>query len=289
MYADWITLKGVALAARHGVFAFEKARAQEFLVDISYQVITAGAIAADEIKQSISYADVAECARKIMGGESVNLIETLAHRIALEVLNLGARQVKVTVHKPQAPLEIEFQDVYVEVERQAEILRPAPRRYVIALGANLGDPARTLQQAMCELEKIADIKKCSSFYRTAPLLAPGQTPQPPYINAVLEAEFLTSPLEVLHKLQELEACFGRTRTERWGARLLDLDIITAGDITSNDPELQLPHPRAAQRRFVLEPWAEISPHAQLGGVPIVDLLAKVAAQEVEICRPQQEK
>ncbi|PTK34779.1 2-amino-4-hydroxy-6-hydroxymethyldihydropteridine diphosphokinase, partial [Staphylococcus hominis] len=81
-----------------------------------------------------------------------------------------------------------------------------------------------------------------------------------------------APLDVLHSLQEIEWKHGRERKEHWGARTLDLDIIAVDGVASSDPELTLPHPRAALRRFVLEPWLSIEPDAELYGVALTQLI-----------------
>lgn len=135
---------------------------------------------------------------------------------------------------------------------------------VVALGANLGDPAETLRSAAREIREIPglSITGTSPIYRTAPV---GGPEQPDYLNAVMVGRWSGSPLELLHALQKIENAFGRTREIRWGPRTLDLDVIAVGDVLSDDAELTLPHPRAWERAFVLVPWLDADPDAVLVG------------------------
>jgi 2-amino-4-hydroxy-6-hydroxymethyldihydropteridine diphosphokinase len=99
-------------------------------------------------------------------------------------------------------------------------------------------------------------------YETAPV---GGPEQPNYLNAVLAARVNVPARDLLDRLHEIEAAAGRVREVRWGARTLDLDIIAYDSVTSDDPVLTLPHPRAAWRTFVLAPWHDLDPSAQLPG------------------------
>ena len=135
---------------------------------------------------------------------------------------------------------------------------------VIALGANLGERVATLQGAvdtLCSLPDF-DVSAVSSVYETDPV---GGPEQPEYANAVLLAHTSLAPIELLRRLQGIEAASGRTRDVRWGPRTLDLDIIDLDGQVSDDPELTLPHPRAHLRGFVIIPWLEVDPEAVLPG------------------------
>ncbi len=135
---------------------------------------------------------------------------------------------------------------------------------VIALGANLGERVATLQVAvdtLCSLPDF-DVSAVSSVYETDPV---GGPEQPEYANAVLLAHTSLAPIELLRRLQGIEAASGRTRDVRWGPRTLDLDIIDLDGQVSDDPELTLPHPRAHLRGFVIIPWLEVDPEAVLPG------------------------
>lgn len=146
-------------------------------------------------------------------------------------------------------------------------------RYVIAVGANMGDASAIVDQTLDVLAQRLDgeLLGRSSLYRTAPV---GGVEQSDFINAVAIVDTALGPHEVLDRLQALEQQAGRERIVRWGPRTLDLDVIAAGDLVSDDPELTLPHPRAHERAFVLIPWLEIDPSAAIPGVGSVrDLVA----------------
>jgi 2-amino-4-hydroxy-6-hydroxymethyldihydropteridine diphosphokinase len=127
----------------------------------------------------------------------------------------------------------------------------------IALGANLGDAARTVQLAIAKLGSIAHTRlvRASSLYQSAPIDSTG----PDYINAVAEVlTYLPAPL-LLEQLQMQEQAAGRQRPYANAPRTLDLDLLLYGDATVQSPALTLPHPRMGQRAFVLQPLAEIAP------------------------------
>lgn len=135
---------------------------------------------------------------------------------------------------------------------------------VIALGSNLSDRLGTLQAGVDAIAKLpgVSVTGVSPVYETAPV---GGPEQPNYLNAVLAARVNAPARDLLDRLHEIEAAAGRVREVRWGARTLDLDIIAYGSEVSDDPVLTLPHPRAASRAFVLAPWHDLDPSAQLPG------------------------
>jgi len=144
---------------------------------------------------------------------------------------------------------------------------------VLSAGANLGDRLGTLQgcvQAIAGLPD-TDVLAISPVYETTPV---GGPPQPDYLNAVLLIQTGLPPRDLLEAIGGIEARFGRVRAERFGPRTLDIDIISYAGQVSDDPELTLPHPRAHERAFVLAPWHDIDPGAELPGRgPIEQLLA----------------
>jgi 2-amino-4-hydroxy-6-hydroxymethyldihydropteridine diphosphokinase len=149
------------------------------------------------------------------------------------------------------------------------------RRAVLALGSNLGDRGDILQGGVDAIAGIEGVQLTgvSPVYETVPV---GGPPQPDYLNAVVLADVTIPARELLEELHEIEAVFDRVRLVRWGARTLDIDIITVGGERSDDPDLTLPHPRAHERAFVLAPWHDVDPDAVLPGHgPVADLLARV--------------
>lgn len=146
---------------------------------------------------------------------------------------------------------------------------------VLALGANLGDAQQTLRDAITDLDRISglEITEVSPLARTA---AVGGPDQPDFLNTVLLARTRLSARDLLHACQAVEQAHGRVRDERWGPRTLDVDLIVYGTLTAVADDLELPHPRAHERAFVLEPWSQIDPDAVLpglGGGPVAALAA----------------
>jgi len=131
---------------------------------------------------------------------------------------------------------------------------------VIAIGSNIGDTKANLDLALKMLREATDVKQVSSYYSTKPV---GYIDQPDFLNAVCIIETELPAMALLAMLQGIEKVMGRERKIKWGPRTIDLDIIQYGDLISKAEELTLPHPRAHERKFVLEPWHEIEPDAIL--------------------------
>ncbi len=274
---DRIELLGVRAFGHHGVLDHEKRDGQEFVVDVVMDLDLRPAGRSDDLDDTVSYAEVAADGGALVGGEPLDLIETLAERVAAGVLRRPRVEgVEVTVHKPQAPVGVPFGDVRVRVVRT----RCTP--VVIALGSNLGDPQSTLRGALDRLAaRGVHVDAESARYRTAPV---GGPEQPDYVNAVVTATTHLSPWSLLAALHEVEADLGRVRTVRWGPRTVDLDLIQYGDprdgsdVVLGTQVLTLPHPRAHERAFVLVPWLDADPAATLrvDGVvrPVTELVGE---------------
>ena len=150
-----------------------------------------------------------------------------------------------------------------------------PVRAIVALGANLGDRAATLEAALTDLRRLplVDEVRASGAVESVAVKPEGPDAEAPaYLNAVAVVTTRLAPSVLLAFLQAIERRHGRERRERWGDRTLDLDLIAYGDVVSRDPVLTLPHPRAAERDFVLVPWLSIDPDAVLPGSGRVDAL-----------------
>jgi 2-amino-4-hydroxy-6-hydroxymethyldihydropteridine diphosphokinase len=153
-------------------------------------------------------------------------------------------------------------------------------RVVIALGSNLGDRLDYLQSG---LDGLFDTPRLvflavSPVYETTPV---GGPEQPDYLNAVAIGGTTLPARAVLERCHSLEDAFGRVRGERWGPRTLDLDLIVYGDEVSDSPGLTLPHPRAHERAFVLAPWHDADPDAELPGQgKVADLLTALGTTGV---------
>lgn len=146
---------------------------------------------------------------------------------------------------------------------------------VVALGANLGDRKATLEAAVKDLARlslVAEVRVATPIESVAVKPEGPDEQAPAYLNSVAIVTTRLAPSVLLEYLHRIEARHGRERRERWGDRTLDLDLISYADVQSANPTLTLPHPRAAEREFVLAPWLAIDPDAELPGVGRVDVL-----------------
>jgi 2-amino-4-hydroxy-6-hydroxymethyldihydropteridine diphosphokinase len=137
---------------------------------------------------------------------------------------------------------------------------------VLALGSNLGDRRANLRAALRGLEVAGvHLQRASSLYETAPMY---QADQPAFLNAVIQVETALWPEDLLRASQEIERLVGRQPRERFGPREIDVDILLYGDERRDSPELTIPHPRMAERPFVLVPLAELRGDPVSGLMPI---------------------
>ena len=143
------------------------------------------------------------------------------------------------------------------------------RRAVLALGSNQGDRLATLQGAVDALAATPGLTvvAVSPVYETDPV---GGPEQPDYLNAVVLVEGDLLPRALLERSLAVEETFARVREVRWGPRTLDVDVVAVGDLRVDEPDLLVPHPRAADRAFVLVPWLDVDPAAELPGRGRVD-------------------
>lgn len=148
-------------------------------------------------------------------------------------------------------------------------------RAVLSIGSNMEDRRALLQTVFDEFadETIA----ASPVYATPPW---GVTDQDEFLNAVLIVDVDCTPLELLRRGQKLEEAAERVRVRHWGPRTLDVDVVQIDGVTSEDPELILPHPYAHERAFVLVPWLAADEHAELNGTPVRELIADLDEDEV---------
>lgn len=252
---DYIAIDRLKVFCNHGVYDVEKATGQNFYVSAKLYVNTAKAAYNDDLSLSVNYAEVCHKITDFMQNNCFDLIETVANRLCdyLFAEYSLIRGISLTIHKPEAPIGLPFEDVSVNIER----------RFVtayIALGGNIGDSEVILNTAC---EKIAAdphirLLKKSSFIRTAPY---GGVEQDDFLNGCVEIETYYSPQELLDFLHSIEQAAHRERLVHWGPRTLDLDIILYDDLIINTEELTIPHRDMQNRSFVLEPLCEIAPYA----------------------------
>ncbi|MEU4200711.1 2-amino-4-hydroxy-6-hydroxymethyldihydropteridine diphosphokinase [Streptomyces sp. NPDC045470] len=168
----------------------------------------------------------------------------------------------------------------VERVDAADVTLSNPKRAVISLGSNLGNRLETIQGAVDALEDTPGVrvKAVSPVYETEPWgVDPGS--QPSYFNAVVLIKTTLPPASLLERGHAIEEAFERVRDERWGPRTIDVDILAYQDVVSEDPLLTLPHPRAHERAFVLVPWHDVDPEAEVPGRGAVAELLSVVGRE----------
>ena len=302
--SDTIRLTGITATGYHGVFDFEKREGQIFTVDAELSLDFRAAGRSDSLGDTVSYVGIAELIEAGIKGDPFDLIEALADHLARDILRTDDRLMgaEITVHKPQAPLTQSFSDVAVVARRTRADLEPsggterlvdpesrvdpdqAPSQEVdavLALGSNLGDSAATLGSAVAALNESEAVRVVarSPLALTAPVGGPEG--QPDFLNQVIQVATRLSPHGLLELTQQVEQAHHRARGAengevRWGPRTLDIDIITYAGSQVSTPVLQIPHPRAAQRGFVLVPWSWMDPQATLEGHLVADLAATAA-------------
>ena len=251
---DVINIKNLAVYGKHGVLEAEKQYRQRFDVSASLYLDLRCAGKADDLNETVDYAEVCLAIKSFIEDNSFDLIETVAEGLAEKLLieNPGMQRVWLEVSKPEARINAEFETVSVEVERGRHTA-------YIALGTNMGDREAYLGLALEEIENAhgCSVVSVSSFINTTPY---GVVEQDDFLNACAEVETLLTPHELLSLLQEIENKAGRERSVKWGPRTLDLDILLYDDDIISDSVLRVPHPEMHKRGFVLLSLCEIAPY-----------------------------
>lgn len=250
---DKIHIKNLEVFGNHGVFPEENKLGQKFLVNAVLYTSTREAGKTDDLTKSIHYGEVSHFITKYMMEHTFQLIESVAEQLA-EALLLQFEHLKwidLEIQKPWAPIGLPLESVSVEISR-------GWHEAFIATGSNLGDRGEYIRKG---IEALAACKECivekeSQLIVTEPY---GVTDQPEFLNGMLQVRTLLSPVELLHKLNEIEAAAHRERKIHWGPRTLDLDIIFYDNQVIDIPQLTVPHVDMQNRQFVLEPLAELAP------------------------------
>ena len=162
-------------------------------------------------------------------------------------------------------------------------VNPTPdkgERVYLSLGGNLGDPASSMAAALRMLDADAQITviTVSSLYRTPPW---GKLDQPDFLNAVAVLSTSLSPHDLLDKCLDAERTLKRVRQERWGPRLIDIDVLVFGDRVVNERGLEVPHPRMLDRAFVLVPLNEVAPDLFVRGLAVSERLVEIDHAGIE--------
>lgn len=254
---DEIAVRGLRLFAYHGVRDFEKANGQTFLVDAFLRVPFDAAAAGDRLCDTVSYSDVCAAISDEFCRESCDLIETAASKTADRIMGdfPAVSSVRVTVHKPDAPVKAEFADISVSVTRRRAGPESEHTAY-LGLGANIGDRQANLDGAVAALGLLPGtrVDAVSSVYETEPV---GYADQPDFLNMCVRVVTTLSPRALLGAALGIEAAMGRVRGIKNGPRVIDIDLLLYDNAVINSPELTLPHPRMYEREFVMKPLGEI--------------------------------
>jgi dihydroneopterin aldolase/2-amino-4-hydroxy-6-hydroxymethyldihydropteridine diphosphokinase len=255
---DRIEIQGLRVVAVVGVLSHEREAAQPLRVDLSLEVDLRDAGRSDELGDTANYGAVAERVASLVREAKDLLLERLAHRVAEEVLafdRVDAVEVTVTKLRPPIPEDVEATAVQIRRTRaDVEVVPHSVHRAYVALGSNLGDREAFLRYGIAEL---GDVVAQSQVFETDPVGGPDG--QGAYLNMAVVVETSLDPFAFMRRCQRIEAAAHRQRIVHWGPRTLDVDLLMYDDIRIDSPELVVPHPRYAQRRFVLAPLAEIAP------------------------------
>lgn len=251
---DKIYIKNFEIFANHGVFQEEKTLGQKFILDIEASLSLEEAGKTGDLTKSVHYGELAHYVEEVFTAKSYDLIETAAEVTADAILKKYdlIESIKIKVKKPWAPIGRHLDYAAVEIER-------GWHEAYLSIGSNIGEKAENLNKAIEYLKENEDIivDKVSSFIETEPW---GNVNQDVFVNGALKVKTTLSPRELLKVLLDIEQKMHRVRIEKWGPRIIDLDLILYDDVVSDDDFVTIPHPRMEEREFVLEPLCEIAPN-----------------------------
>lgn len=250
---DQIRIRGLRIYARHGVFEEERKLGQSFIVDAVLNTRLQEAGEKDDLSLSTDYGAVCKKITQVMTEETCLLIEAAAERTAREILLSfpAVESLELTLHKPQAPIPLPFEDAAVRIRRGWHTA-------YVALGSNLGDREAFLKMGIdgVNAHPFCRVEETAPVYTTTPY---GGVKQGEFLNTVMKVRTLLEPEPLLDLLQSLEQKAGRERKVHWGPRTLDLDLLFYDDRILTAPRLIVPHPDMENRDFVLKPLCDIAP------------------------------
>lgn len=256
--SDRVEIDGLVVTTMVGALPHEREMAQPVQIDLSITTDLRDAGRSDELGDTVNYGFVAERVASVVREAKDVLLERLADRVAEAVLGLDrvdAVDVSVTKLRPPIPEHVATTSVRIHRRRsELGLDGPASHRAIVALGSNLGDRVSYLKDAVAQL---GPVLAASQVYETAPVGGPDD--QGPYLNMVVVVDTPQDPFAFLRRCQRIEASALRQRVVHWGPRTLDVDILFFDDVAIQSPELTIPHPQYAVRRFVLAPLSEVAP------------------------------
>ncbi|MCR5302221.1 MAG: 2-amino-4-hydroxy-6-hydroxymethyldihydropteridine diphosphokinase [Lachnospiraceae bacterium] len=248
---DHICIEDLEVYAYHGLYKEEVNLGQKFLISVKMYFDASKAGRCDNLTYSVDYAKVCSDITKWMKDNRCRLIETVAERLASKLLTElpAVREVEVTVKKPWAPIGLPLECVSIVITRKWHTV-------YLSIGSNMGDRKKYLQDGTEYLKKNEKVRvlKVSSFIETKPY---GKVDQDDFLNGAVKIETLLDPYELLDLVHEAEDAAKRVRTEHWGPRTLDIDILLYDDLVMDSEDLTIPHYDMMNRDFVLDPLREI--------------------------------
>lgn len=253
---DEIRIDNLEIYAGHGVYEDENASGQPFFVNAVLYTDTREAGWKDDLSLSTHYGEVSHLLNRYLREHTFRLIEAAAEQAAEQVLLHFPRiqSLDLEVRKPKAPIGLPFASVSVKISR-------GWKKAYLGIGSNMGDREGYIGQALEKLRADRRIRRVSvsKLITTAPY---GGVEQEDFLNGAVGLETLYTPWELLDLLQSLEKQARRERKIHWGPRTLDLDLLLFEGFVSDDPRLTVPHPDMHNRRFVLEPLAQLCPYGR---------------------------
>ena len=251
---DEIRIKELQIFAHHGVYDFETKNGQNFYVNAILYTDIKKAGKTDELSDSTNYGEVCQFLHDFLTGHTYKLLEAAVEQAASQLLYQFpmVRGVELELRKPEAPIPLPFESVSVCIRRFWHTA-------YVALGSNMGDKKKYLDDALKELSKSKDIRliKTASYIETDPY---GGVEQDSFLNSMCCIDTLLSSEELLDELHRIEQLADRKREIHWGPRTLDLDIIYYDDLIMSSDTLTIPHADMENRTFVLEPLCELAPY-----------------------------
>lgn len=254
---DHILINELRVLSVIGVLDQERLAPQPLRVDVDMHLDLHDAGLSDDLNETVHYGEVSQRLVEVARDNSDLLLERLAQRMAEVVLDYPrVRSVDLTLTKLRPPIPVDVGSSAVRIQRtRSAAARSGVHEAIIALGTNLGDRVGYLRFA---LERFGDsLVTQSQVYETDPVGGPDD--QGAYLNMVVVLRTELDPYALLRWLHRIEADAGRERTVHWGPRTLDLDVLFFDDVVIDGGNLAIPHPRYADRRFVLAPLSEIRP------------------------------
>jgi dihydroneopterin aldolase/2-amino-4-hydroxy-6-hydroxymethyldihydropteridine diphosphokinase len=255
---DRIHVNGLRVMAVIGTLPHEREAAQPLQIDLILEADLRDAGRSDELADTANYGAVADEVAALVRESKDLLLERLAHRIAETVLRFDqVAATRVTVTKLRPPVAEDIASTAVTIHRsrvEMNVPHRSTHRAIVALGSNLGPREEFLRYA---IEHLGAVVAQSQVFETDPVGGPDG--QGAYLNMVVVVETPLDPYAFIRRCQYVEATAGRQRLVHWGPRTLDVDLLFFDDVTIDDPDLTVPHPRYAERRFVLAPLEEVAP------------------------------